>query len=146
MKLGRFQTILDAYGAVPDRWPEREREAALALARSSLPAARSLNQARALDSTLHELIAPDLGLEPGRFASLHAGIVAAARPRTDSRFQRWLGFDLTPSRRWPSLAGFALATVLGFAVGLGGFIQLDSDRDSDDVSLLSPTDLPAIGP
>ncbi len=145
MKLSRFQTILDAYGAVPDRWPEREREAALALARSSLPAARALNQARTLDVALQEMIAPDLGLEPEHFAFLQTSIVAAARPRTDNWFQRWLGLDLTPSQLWPSVAGLALATVLGFAVGIGGLIQADNDRDSDDVSLLSQTDLTAIG-
>ncbi len=145
MNLNRFQTILDAYGANPEYWPEGEREAAQRLARSSLPAARALNHARALDSALRTSTFPNIAQEDGRLSFLHSSIVNAARPRSRTWFERWFGFDLDPSQLWPSVAGLALATILGFAVGLGGLMQADTDRDSDDISVLSPIDLTALG-
>jgi hypothetical protein len=144
VKLSRFQTIVDAYGAAPERWPDAEREAALALVHSSLPAARALRQARALDDRLVADGTPHVA-EDWALAQLRARIVAAAGPRIESWFIRWLGFDLTPMHLWPSLGGLALATVLGFTVGIGGLVQTDTDRDSDDIVLLSPIDLPAAG-
>jgi hypothetical protein len=78
-------------------------------------------------------------------ARLRSRIVAAAGPRVESWFRRWFGFDLTPMQLWPSLGGLALASALGFTVGIGGLIQTDTDHDTDDIALLSPIDLPAIG-
>jgi hypothetical protein len=146
VKLGRFCAILDAYGAAPERWPAEERDTALALARSSLPAARALTEARALDSALGRATVSDIASNSARFISLHSAIISAAQPRPENWFVRWFGVDLTPSQLWPSVAGLTVATVLGFAVGLGGLIQLDTDRDADEVSVLSPLDLPAAGP
>jgi hypothetical protein len=143
VKLGRFSAILDAYGAAPERWPAHERKAALELARSSLPAARALSEAHALDTTLLRMSVPDIELDPERFISLHSSIVSAAQPRIGNWFGRWLGVDLTPSQLWPSIAGLTVATLLGFAVGLGGLIQIDPDHDADDVAVLSSIDLPA---
>ncbi|MDB5397643.1 MAG: hypothetical protein JWM91_5149 [Rhodospirillales bacterium] len=143
MKLGRFSAILDAYGAAPERWPAHEREAALELARSSLPAARALSEAHALDTTLLRMSVPDIESDPERFISLRSAIVSAAQPRIGNWFDRWLGVDLTPSQLWPSVAGLTVATLLGFAVGLGGLIQIDPDHDADDVAVLSSIDLPA---
>jgi hypothetical protein len=145
VKLGRFVAILEAYGAAPERWPREERDAALTLTRLSLPAARALNEARALDRALEEAVVPDIALDPPRFISLHSAIVSAARPRRASWFARWLGIDVTPSQLWPSVAGLAIATVLGFAVGLGGLIQIGPDHDADDVAVLSSIDLSAAG-
>ncbi len=145
MNLRRFSTILDAYGAVPERWPADERDAALALSRLSLPATRALARAAALDTALSRMTVPDLEADTARFVSLHSAIVSAAPPRRASWASRWLGFDLSPAQLWPSLAGLTVATLLGFAVGLGGLIQVDEDHDAEDVSLLSPIDLPAVG-
>jgi hypothetical protein len=145
VKLGRFVAILEAYGAAPERWPREERDAALTLTRLSLPAARALNEARALDRALEEAVVPDIALDPARFISLHSAIVSAAQPRRGNWFVRWLGVDVTPSQLWPSVAGLAVATVLGFAVGLGGLIQIDPDHDADDVAVLSSIDLSAAG-
>jgi hypothetical protein len=143
--LRRFSAILDAYGAAPERWPADERDAALALAQFSLPATRALARAEALDAALSRMTVPDLEADTARFVSLHSAIVSAARARGASWASRWLGFDLSPAQLWPSLAGLTVATLLGFAVGLGGFIQVDEDHDAEDVSLLSPIDLPAVG-
>jgi hypothetical protein len=145
VKLGRFSAILESYGADPERWPADEREAALALTKSSVPAARALAEARVLDSVLLQQAFPDIAEEPEQFTLLHSAIVSGARRRMGTWFGRWFGIDLAPSQLWPSIAGLALATVLGFAVGLGGLLQAEADHDADEVSVLTAIDLPAIG-
>lgn len=146
MKLGRLSAILEAYGADPERWPADEREAALALTRSSVPAARALAEARMLDAVLLGQSFPDIADEPERFTVLHSAIVSATRHRAAvTWFGRWFGFDLTPSQLWPSIAGLALASVLGFAVGLGGLLKSEVDHETDEIAVLSPIELPAIG-
>lgn len=144
MKLGRFSAILGAYGADPQRWPSDEREDALALTKSSVPAARALAEARILDTVLLHQTFPDIAQEAEQFTVLQSAIVAGARLRTGTWFGRWFGIDLAPAQLWPSLAGLALATVLGFAVGLGGLLQVETDHDADEVSVLSAIDLSAI--
>ncbi len=145
MNLGRLSAILDAYGGDPARWPADEREDALALARSSVPAARVMAKACALDAALRQQSFPDIALEAEKFTLLHSVIVSGARRLTGSWFGRWFGIDLTPSQLWPSVAGLALASVLGFAVGLGGLLQVEADHDADESSVLSAIDLPVIG-
>ena len=146
MKLSRLSAILEAYGADPERWPADEREAALALTQSSVPAARALAEARMLDSVLLGQSFPDIADEPEQFTLLHAAIVSTARRRpTRTWFGHWFGFDLAPSQLWPSVAGLALASALGFAVGLGGLLQSETDHETDEISVLSPIDLSAIG-
>ena len=144
MNLGRFNAILDAYGAEPSRWPDRERAEALAFSRSSIAAARALAQARALDTALKHAPAVKLEAEPARFAYLHAQIMSRSRLAVMSWPERWLGIDLTPRQLWPSVAGLALATLLGFAVGVTGLMQ-DNSHDLDDM-MLSAVDAPAIAP
>ena len=146
MKLNRLSAILEAYGADPERWPAEEREAALALTKSSVPAARALAEARMLDSVLLQQSLPDIADETEQFTLLHSAIVSQARLRpTHTWFGRWFGFDLSPLQLWPSLAGLAVASVLGFAVGLGGLLQTETDHDGDEIAVLSPIDLSAIG-
>jgi len=48
----RFKTIVDAYGADPARWPDAERDAALALLAVDPRAVAWLDEARALDDLL----------------------------------------------------------------------------------------------
>ena len=145
MKLGRLSAIIEAYGADPERWPADEREDALALAKSSVPAALALAEARALDSILLQQAFPDIAEDAEQFTRLHSSIVSGVRRRAGTWFGRWFGIDLAPSQLWPSVAGLALATVLGFAVGLGGLLQAETDRDPDEGSVLTAIDLPVIG-
>ena len=107
---------------------------------------RALAEASMLDSMLLEQSFPEIADEPERFTLLHSAIVSATRRRVvQTWFGRWFGFDLTPSQLWPSVAGLALASVLGFAVGLGGLLQTDTDHDADEIAVLSPIDLSAVG-
>jgi len=146
VKLSRLSAILEAYGADPERWPAQEREAALALTKSSVPAARALAEARMLDSVLLQQSLPDIAEEIEQFTLLHSAIVSGASSSVArTRFGRWFGFDLAPSHFWPSIAGLALASVLGFAVGLGGLLQTETDHEPDEIAVLSPIDLSAIG-
>src|SRR5262249_45242410 len=52
MTIDRLQTILDAYGAAPARWPEAEREAALTLIAQSAQARAAVTAASALDASI----------------------------------------------------------------------------------------------
>jgi len=154
MKLGRFQAILDAYGASPERWPERERADALALSRSSLVAARALASARALDGALDALAQTADPIGDAQMRALQARIIAAATPLARSRapglgfkpaLLGWLGLDLTPAQLWPSLAGLSFMTALGFAVGLNGLID-NPTAESDDSVTVSSIDFVLSGP
>lgn len=141
MELGRFRTILDAYGGAPERWPAEERDGALALTRASVTAARALADARMLDVRLEASALSDLALDQTHLTALQARIVHAAQPLMQSWIGRWFGISLTPMQVWPSIAGLALASVLGFAVGLGGVLQTESNRDADDGLVFSSVDL-----
>jgi len=67
----RFKTLLDAYGADPARWPQEEREAALAWQRDNSVIAQSwIDEALAIDALLDTVSeAERLTLEDSR--SLH---------------------------------------------------------------------------
>jgi hypothetical protein len=98
-----------------------------------------------LDGLLGQQAFPDIAEDPDRFTQLHAAIVSAAGQRTTRTwFGRWFGFELAPAQLWPSVAGLALASLLGFAVGLGGLIQTDTDHEGDEIAVLAPIDLSAI--
>jgi hypothetical protein len=72
-ELARLRDILDAWGGDPGRWPDAEREPALALLARSADARRLLDDALRLDAALDLLPAADPS--PG----LEDRIVAAAR-------------------------------------------------------------------
>jgi hypothetical protein len=145
VKIGRFNAILDAYGAAPENWPDREREAALILARSSIVAARALADARRLDDALKAYRAFDVAADPARLNLLRSRIIAAVAPRSNSWAARWFGFDPTPAQLRHSLAGLAVIALLGFGVGAGGFMQIGAEHESDDLSSLAVVDLPSNG-
>ena len=54
MELERFRQILEAYGAVSDRWPDNERDAALALLTRSKDAVWLVEQAQELDLVMDQ--------------------------------------------------------------------------------------------
>jgi hypothetical protein len=118
----------------------------LALSRASLDAARAVAEARAFDSLLKSSAFAATAVEPWRLENLHARIMTAARPRQGGWFALWFGFELTPRQLWPSAAGLAAATVLGFGLGFGGILQSGIDHDSEDVSVLSALENPVSAP
>ncbi len=141
MRLARFLAMVDAYGGDPERWPAGERDAALILARSSLDAARALASARTTDALLQS--ASDRGIDDqAGLAALRSCIIARAVPQAKNWVVRWLGFDIGPAQLWPSLAGLALASVLGFGVGVGGVLESESARDFEFAGGLTAVDSP----
>jgi hypothetical protein len=100
MGLDRFAELLDAYGARPERWPDGERAAALALLARSAQARALRDRAARLDALLDRL--PDVAPSP----DLAARVLRAAPRRR---------------RRGPALwAAAALAAAAVLALWLVG--------------------------
>src|SRR5262245_55112102 len=78
----RFEQLLDAYGAAPERWPDAEREAAQRLIEQSVAARALWQQTADLDRLLD--------VEPGESPSpgLAARVLAAAPRRPPTRIWR----------------------------------------------------------
>ena len=111
MTIDRLRTILEAYGAAPERWPEAEREGALALIAQSPEARAAVAAAQALDATLGAYANPaENAINP---LKLVATITAQPqRPQAKTPARITIG--------WPNFAGLAAALVAGFIVGWSG--------------------------
>src|SRR5262249_23203027 len=98
----RFATIVDAYGADPERWPNAERASALALLERSHEGGTLRAAAGALDALLDPAPAavPDPGLERRVLARAPSGGVTPLRPK----------------RRLVPVAAVALAAAASLAV------------------------------
>lgn len=114
--LSRLKALLDAYGILPEHWPEEERTAATALIETS-PAARMLvEEAAALDALLDAIPEPEVSAAiASRVRSLP--FPAAAR-KSNGIFTRLLNFlrPQTP-RGWQGAV--AMAGILGIVAGIG---------------------------
>lgn len=111
MEFERFQELIAAYGAEPRRWPEAEREQALALLGRSPQAREALARAHATDALLDSVAVRPAPLRLRRQLLAQA---PAARPhwrQAFTSFWRDLG-------GW-QLAGPALAAGLALGVGIG---------------------------
>ena len=126
MDLARFETLVAAYGATPNRWPEEERDAAEAFARTNARAAALLAEADAIDAMLfaHKVA------EPSR--TLRAMVIEAApnKRRLAGRAKLW----------WSGLA-LALAGASGMLAGSAATAALEPV--SANVQLYSQ-DVPAL--
>lgn len=120
----RFRDILDAYGAEPRRWPERERAAALAFLRDHPQAEQWRTEAAALDAALDE--AP-----PARPSDLLARRVLATAPRTAAPAPRFAG------------AALAAALAVGVLLGFGG-VRAGEEGAEVDALLTAAFDTPAL--
>lgn len=138
MTLDRLDELLDAYGARPERWPDGERDAALALV-AGVPAARArVDAAAALDAVLDR--APAVASSAALAGRILAG---APRPRVVALPRR---------RRMPIVAAIGLAAAASVAVWLvrrpdapqaldpAAVAQLD-DYETPTDALLAATDL-----
>lgn len=109
MDLARFETLVAAYGATPNRWPADERDAAQAFARSDARAAALLAEADTIDALLFAHRVP----EPSR--TLRATVIeSAARRRRPLRGLRlwWSGIALALAAGGGILAGSAATAAL----------------------------------
>jgi hypothetical protein len=128
MTMERLNTILDAYGASPARWPAEERVAAEAMIAASDEARAAFAGAARLDAMLDQAAAPPpadrLGWRLRGIGPRPEQIVAAvARPRTS-----WMG----------NLAR-AAAVVLAIAGGIAIGVALP-ERQSDQPQEVAFTD------
>lgn len=97
----RFDVLLDAYGADPERWPEAERAAAMALLQRD-PEARAL---RAQAARLDGLLALAEPVEPS--PALVARILAAAPAPADAKRRPLSFLRPRPARVWRYAAALA---------------------------------------
>ncbi len=134
----RLQSLIDAYGAEPARWPADERAAALLLLANSAEARAYAQDAGVLDALLDRApLRPTVTVDP---AALAARITRAPNRRAAAR--------ATWSRRpvfgfgWPNLAALAAAAIVGFVVGWSDLSGTATNgRDSiDAVASLSAAD------
>ncbi len=120
LSLERFATLVEAYGAAPDRWPDDEREAAQQLVASSAQARELLDREAALDHLLQ--FAPEVSPS----AQLRQKVLADA-PASDrgwtSRFDEWTRSLWPFGPRWQPATALVAAAALGILTGtvsLGG--------------------------
>jgi len=124
MDAERFEQLAAAYGGAPERWPEAERDAALAfMAADRTAAERILFEARLIDAAL------DASPQPQVSQALRDRILAdAPRPRTE----RKLGFEWFGLRGWA--AGAAMAAACAVGVVTGAFtVQQMAAHDADSL-------------
>lgn len=107
----RVRTLIDAYGADPDRWPAAERDAALRIVETDPTLAAELADARALDRLLDAVPAPLPN--PALKAALKA-VPERARLRWSDRLAAFWPFGAP----WRPAAGLAAAALVGIVVGL----------------------------
>ncbi len=129
MKAERFHSIVDAYGVDPARWPEAEREAARAYART--PEGQAvLDGARALDLALagHVAPLPDAAAFARALKAAEAVQASAvARPRFRLPVWRMDRF------RMASGAGLMAAACAGVVFGVTLTDHLTADVQADAV-------------
>ncbi len=110
MNTEQFTVLLDTHGADPERWPETQRAAALALCAASPAAHGQWLAARRLDALLAAARAPVP--DPARQARIVAGAVARLRAQAEPLLDwRWLFTR-------PIWAAFAASSVAGWMVGI----------------------------
>lgn len=135
--LDRFLELVDAYGAEPGRWPERERAGALALLATSPEARAACREAAKLDGLLDELPAyrPSAVVAARILATVPAAQVRRGGPLTAFWRSLWPSGPI-----WRPAGGLAAAALLGLAVGL----TVPEARIGGATDLLTATDLDAL--
>ena len=117
MALERFETLIDAYGADADLWPDDERDSALALLEQSDRAQRLVAEAAELDEILNQAPA----VEPS--AALRQRVLDAAPDRRRSWLER---LDSWTTSLWPFSPRWQPALALGAAAAFGIVIGASS--------------------
>ena len=104
----RLERLLQAYGADPMRWPQGERQAALALLAADPALEKQRREAAALDALL------DRAEPPQASGELLGDILAAAGPPS---WRQWLRATWPFGPLWQPASGLALAALAGVMVG-----------------------------
>ncbi|MFC4728325.1 hypothetical protein [Coralloluteibacterium thermophilus] len=124
MTLDRLDTLLDAWGADPARWPAAERDAALALVAASAEARTRQAAAARLDAAL---ALPD---PPGASMRLRRAVldgIPVPRPGLAARLRGLL----QPLGGW-RMAGPAFAASLALGVAFGSFVPKQETAVDED--------------
>ncbi len=130
ISLQRFEQLLDAYGASPQRWPDHERAAALQLLEQSSPAADLWQSAQWLDQQLDQLPAPD-------FMYLNTTLLTGPLPARHKKWTDQLLEWLMPAQArsaavfWRPAALACVPLMMGLAVG--NQLEIFSDVDTTDL-------------
>lgn len=129
MTMGRVAALIDAYGASPERWPEAERQQALALLAQSAAARELLHQARELDLLLDAapVAPPSRALEDRIMAARPRPVVkpAFATP-TRSRARASFSARLWSDYRSAALPAGMLAASILLGMGFGSAVNTGS--------------------
>jgi len=132
LSLERAIALLDAYGALPERWPEAEREAMLALLAES-PELRTHRDAAANLDSLLDLWDPQ--------TQVHPFSLPASLPPEQSPKRRWratfINDLLNPLAGWQRVAFAATPIMIGFFWGLQE-ANTAEDWSAAEFSLLNP--------
>ena len=132
LSLERAAALLDAYGALPERWPKAEREAMLALLAKSPELQAQRDTAASLDSLL-DLWDPQ--------PQLHTFSLPESLPAQQSPKRRWratfINNLLSPLVGWQRVAVAATPIMVGFFWGLQGANTVE-DWSAAEFSLLNP--------
>ncbi|MBI5129939.1 MAG: hypothetical protein HZA66_10895 [Rhodopseudomonas palustris] len=125
MTLDRFRELADSFGGDVERWPEAEREAARAIARSDAGAA-ILREHRAFDRLL--AIPPEIA--PGRAG--RASLSVLQRIAAQDAFPPWYRRWLQPTSLLP-VGSFACSALLGLWLA----VELPYHRDEQAVAAVA---------
>ena len=112
MTLDRLSTLLDCYGAAPERWPADERQSALALLETSAEARALRATAASLDGALSVMQPPPAS---ERAMERVRGMVRPTPRAPESRWGSWIA-GLLPSSL-PQAAALASVALLAFVLG-----------------------------
>ena len=133
MDLATFQALLDAHGGDAERWPARDRAAALDLVARSPEAAQALAAARRLDGLLGAGLAEEASANL-RFR-ITAGAAAARVPAAPRRgwmmFGRWGAGAATAA----AAASIALGMVVGMETSVATVLDDESTQTMDLAAL-----------
>jgi hypothetical protein len=135
MNAERFEQLIDAYGARPERWPDAEREAAEQWLAATPDAVVRLGEAARLDRAL------DAWSLPATSAVLREKVVATA-PKAR-------GTVRPAARLWWAGAGLIAACAMGMVVGANladlGFTPASTTAESTGAMLTSSDSLSVFG-
>jgi hypothetical protein len=112
MNEARLLAIIAAHGATSERWPDDEREAALALLETSAAARRALTDAAGLDGLLGRSSAPPVSL------SLQSKVASIPEQHSPGVFEIALLF-WPFGAIWRPASGLVAAAIIGLVVGIG---------------------------